>query len=50
MNAYLKTFNFWDVVERGGDVIPILRANATLNEIKKHDELVTRSAIALICS
>ncbi|XP_060170438.1 uncharacterized protein LOC132601360 [Lycium barbarum] len=49
MKAYLKALNLWEVVERGEPVVQPLRVNATLNEIKKYDELVTRSPRALTC-
>jgi len=49
MKAYLKALNLWEVVELGEPVVQPLRVNATLNEIKKYDELVTRSPRALTC-
>ena len=49
MKAYLKAFNLWEAVEQGGAQVPPLRENATLNDIRKYDELVTRSPKALTC-
>ena len=49
MKAYLKTFNLREAVEQGGAQVPPLRENATLNDIRKYDELVTRSPKALTC-
>ncbi|XP_055822628.1 uncharacterized protein LOC129891331 [Solanum dulcamara] len=49
MKAYLKALNLWDVIERGETVVQPLRDNPTLNDIKKYDELVTKSARALTC-
>ena len=49
MKAYLKAPNLWEVVDLGEPVVQPLRVNATLNEIKKYDELVTRSPRALTC-
>ncbi|XP_016549496.2 uncharacterized protein LOC107849430 [Capsicum annuum] len=47
IKVYLKALNLCDVVERGEPAVQDLRDNATLNEIKKYDELVTRSPRAL---
>ncbi|XP_055814687.1 uncharacterized protein LOC129884413 [Solanum dulcamara] len=49
MKAYLKALNLWDVIERGEPVVQPLRYNPTLNDIKKYDELVTKSPRALTC-
>ncbi|XP_027772676.1 uncharacterized protein LOC114077196 [Solanum pennellii] len=49
MKAYLKALNLWDVFELGEPSIHPLRVNAIPNEIKKYDELVTRSPRALTC-
>ncbi|XP_016553417.2 uncharacterized protein LOC107852893 [Capsicum annuum] len=49
MKAYLKALNLWDVIERGELDVQLLTNNPTLNDTKKHDELVTRSPRALIC-
>ncbi|KAH0712156.1 hypothetical protein KY289_008115 [Solanum tuberosum] len=47
MKACLKALNLWEVVELGEPTVQPLRVNATLNEIKKNDELVTRSPRSL---
>ncbi|KAH0764569.1 hypothetical protein KY285_000440 [Solanum tuberosum] len=49
MKTYLKAPNLWEVVDLGEPVVQPLRVNATLNEIKKYDELVTISPRALTC-
>ncbi|XP_016560957.2 uncharacterized protein LOC107860195 [Capsicum annuum] len=49
MKAYLKDLNLWDIVERGEPFVQPLRDNPTLNDIKKYDELVTRSPRSLTC-
>ncbi|PHT76830.1 hypothetical protein T459_20352 [Capsicum annuum] len=45
----IKALNLWDVVERGESTVQPLRDNRTLNDIKKYDELMTRSPRALTC-
>ncbi|KAH0642141.1 hypothetical protein KY290_033743 [Solanum tuberosum] len=49
MKAYLKALNLYEVVELGEPYIQPLRVNANLKEIKKYDELVTRSPRPLTC-
>ena len=49
MKSYIKDLNLMDVVEIEEPGVHPLRVNATLNEIKKYDELVTKSLRALTC-
>jgi len=49
IKTYLKALNMWDGVEQGATHVPPLRENATLNEIKKHEEQVTKSTKEFTC-
>ncbi|KAL0416080.1 UNVERIFIED_CONTAM: Retrovirus-related Pol polyprotein from transposon TNT 1-94 [Sesamum latifolium] len=48
MKAYLRAQSLWDVVENGVDP-PVLRANPTLAQIKKHEEDLAKKPKALTC-
>lgn len=48
MEAYLRGYDLWDVIESGGEVL-VLRENATLAQIKQHSEEVAKRYRALAC-
>ncbi|XP_017976517.1 PREDICTED: uncharacterized protein LOC108662012 [Theobroma cacao] len=48
MEAYLRGYDLWDVIESGGEVL-VLRKNATLAQIKQHNEEVIKRYRVLTC-